>query len=161
MLSSAQPPRGYEWSNPSIRFEASKFPEFDKNQRHTKSWTYQKIDIHEDAFHGGQGDDNDNDDDDDNDNAHAERLEDPALEKYASTIRDYLRTELSATMQKNESTDGVSTWECRRIAVVQKILDHPKSVAAIQGTLRMSGLFEKRRQTPGGDDGEGSSDSAR
>lgn len=149
MLSSARPPRGYEWSNPSIRFEASKFPEFDKNQRQTEYWTYQKVDICEDAFHGGHDDDDD------------DAFEDPALEKYSSTIRDHLSTELSATMQKIESKKGMSTWEGKRIAVVQKILDHPNSVAAIQGTLRMSGLFEKRRRNSGGDNNEGSPNSAR
>ncbi len=126
LLSSAKPPRGYEWSNPSISFDADKFPEFDTNQ---DSWTYRKINICEDAFH------------DDND----EGFEDPALEEYARAIRDNLRTELSARMQEDESQNPMSSWEAERIAIVQKILDQPNSVAAIQGTLRMSGLFEIRR----------------
>ena len=128
LLSSADPPEGYEWSNPTISFDASNFPEFDTNQ---DSWTYRKIDICEDAFH---------DDNDEND----EGFEDLALEEYARTIRDNLRTELSARMQKDESENRMSSWEAERIAIVQKILDKPNSVAAIQGTLRMSGLFEKR-----------------
>jgi hypothetical protein len=149
VVSAEQPPRGYEWSDPVINFEASKFPEFDSNQR--QSWTYQKIDIREDAFHDSHS----------NTDLPSEILEDPDLEKYARNIRNHLRTELSATMQKNRSKKEMSSWEVKRNEIIQKVLDRPNSVAAIQGTLRMSGLFEKRKSNFAGDDDVVSPDSAR
>ena len=138
LLSSAQPPQGYEWSKPSITFEAKNFPEFDGTM---DSWTYQKIDICENAFH---------DDQSSADATSAEGgFEDSELEHYANTVRDHLRTELSSTIPENEN--GLASWEAKRIAIVQKILNEPKSVAAIQGTLRMSGLFERRPKGSGED----------
>ena len=132
LLSSDQPPRGYEWSNPSITFEAKNFPEFDATM---DSWIYRKIDICEDAFRDGQGNG---------------EFQDVELENYASMIRDHLRTELSPALSKNE--EKLTSWEAKTVAVVQRILDEPKSVAAIQGTLRMSGLFERRLEGSGEDD---------
>ncbi len=137
LLSSSEPPRGYEWSNPTICFDANKFPEYDTNQKDMEPWTYQKIDICENAFHDPH-----------------EGFEDPSLEEYARTIRDHLQTEFSTRLQKNESENYMSSWETERIAVVQKILDQPNSVAAIQGTLRMSGLFEKQRERTEGENGD-------
>ncbi len=138
LLSSARPPRGYEWSNPSITFEAKNFPEFDDAM---DSWTYQKIDICENAFRDGQGN---------GESSLEGEFQDVELEHYASTIRDHLRTQLSVALPKNEKK--MTSWEAKTVSVVQRILDQPKSVAAIQGTLRMSGLFERHSKGSGKDD---------
>jgi len=144
LLSSSKPPRGYEWSNPSICFDASKFPEFDTNQEEMESWAYRKIDICENAFHNGQ----------DNEDSVAEGFEDSSLEEFARKIRDHLQTEFSDRLRKDKSENRMNSWEAERVAIVQKILDQPNSVAAIQGTLRMSGLFEKGREMTESRDGD-------
>jgi hypothetical protein len=126
MLSTQTPPPGYKWSEQPISFEASNFPEFPKNG--PKSWTYQKIDIHEDAFHGPD----------------AVEFEDSELEEYARTIRSSLRTKLSQTRNDRENENS---WESSRVSVVQNVLDNANSLSAIQGTLRMSGLFARRSKT--------------
>ena len=147
MLSSAQetPPPGYRWSEPppsSIRepssieepatttFEARYFPEFPKNAH--QSWAYRKIDICENAFS----------------NPDAPELNDPELEEYAKKIRNDLKTELSRRMEDEE---GMTSWESSRTSLVKQIVDNVNSVAAIQGTLRMSGLFAPRESFAGGD----------
>lgn len=118
------PPRGYKWSEPPISFEASNFPEFPKNGQ--KSWTYKKIDIREDAFNGPD----------------ATEYKDPELEEYANKIRNDLRTKLSEEMNDRED---LNSWESSRISVVKDVVDNAHSLAAIQGTLRMSGLFARRK----------------
>jgi len=122
MLSTQQPPRGYQWFEPSITFEASHFPEFPKTAQE-KSWTYRKIDICEDAFNGPS--------------STAAELKDPKLEEYANNIRIELRKQL-AEMMKNKNLDS---WEATRLSVVKDIVENTNSLAAIQGTLRMSGIF--------------------
>ena len=76
-----------------------------------EDWSYDKIDIRADAFAG----------------------EDAALEAFAGEIRDGLRTELAARA-------GSDAWEESTLSVVRSVLDKPNSLAAIQGTLRMSGV---------------------
>ena len=78
-------------------------------------WSYDKIDIRGDAFAG----------------------EDPELEAFAGEIRDGLRAELAART-------GRDAWEQSTLSVVRSVLDKPNSLAAIQGTLRMSGAFAQK-----------------
>jgi len=118
-------PLGYKWSEPSSSIEASNFPEFPKDGL-TKSWTYNKIDIREDAFNGPD----------------ATEFHDPELEEYAKKVRNELRTKLSQ-MLNNER--DLNSWDASTISVVQKIVDNTNSIAAIQGTLRMSGLFARTK----------------
>ena len=80
-----------------------------------EDWSYDKIDISADAFAG----------------------EDPELEAFAGEIRDGLRAELAARA-------GRDAWEESTLAVVRSVLDKPNSLAAIQGTLRMSGAFAQK-----------------
>lgn len=117
-------PSGYKISEPKIAFEARNFPEFPEN-RQESSWTYEKIDIREDAF---------NDPD-------AAELIDPELENHAKKIRDELNIKLIEQMKERENLDS---FALSTISVVKSIVDKPNSVAAIQGTLRMSGLFARR-----------------
>lgn len=146
------PPAGYEWSIPSasdgnsrrISFDARNFPEFPQSQQ--QSWTFDKIDIREDAFN----------------RPGAEELVDPELEEYARKIRDGLRPLLSEQM-RNDADDSVGSWEATRAAVVSSVLEKPHCLAAIQGTLRMSGLFSRRTTAPNSryiDLGEGVPDPA-
>lgn len=116
MLEQGQPPRGYQWSDPRISFEAKNFPQFPSDE---KSWAYEKIDICKDAF---------NDPD----------LKDPQLEEYANQIRNTLKKHLSEQMKSNNKN---SSWESIRTSLLKHILDQANSVAAIHGTLRMSGVF--------------------
>jgi len=122
-----KPPVGYKWSEPPvlaqepprIRFEASSFPEFPKNGQ--EPWSFDKIDICEDAFNG--------------------QLKDPELEEYASKIRKGLRSKLSEQMNGGKS---LNSWETDTVSEVKTVLDKPNSLAAIQGALRMSGLFARK-----------------
>ena len=116
VLSGGKLPRGYQWSEPAVTFCASNYPEFPKGE---PPWSYSKIDICEDAFQGPDALD----------------VSDAALAEYANEIRDGLRARLSEQI----SVDG-SSWEATTAATVQRILARPNSRAAIQGTLRMSGL---------------------
>lgn len=122
LSSQTNSPAGYDFSQPTITYDARNFPEFPN--RKEESWTYTKIDIKEDAFQG------------------SDELKDPELEEYASKIRDELRAVLSKKMQAGD----LSPWQRSTSAVVKQIVDHPNSVAAIQGSLRMSGLFEKKEE---------------
>ena len=79
-----------------------------------EDWSYDKIDIRADAFAG----------------------EDPELEAFAGEIRDGLRAELAAR--------AGSSWEQSTLSVVRSVLEKPNSLAAIQGTLRMSGAFAQK-----------------
>ena len=119
------PPLGYKWSEPRIRFEASGYPEFPQSKNGPGSWTYDKIDICEDAFNGPG----------------AASVSDPELEQYARKLREEMRTKLSEDM--NDESDNL--WEYTRASVVKRVLDNPNSVSAIQGTLRMSGVFARRK----------------
>eukprot|EP00592_Proboscia_alata_P017019 CAMPEP_0194398274 /NCGR_PEP_ID=MMETSP0174-20130528/126012_1 /TAXON_ID=216777 /ORGANISM="Proboscia alata, Strain PI-D3" /LENGTH=397 /DNA_ID=CAMNT_0039194551 /DNA_START=281 /DNA_END=1473 /DNA_ORIENTATION=+ len=132
ILSTNEPPPGYKWSehaplsrqSPRISFEASNFPEFPKGQ---KSWTFRKIDIRQDAFEDAT-------------------FKDSELEGYARNIRESLRTNLSA-MNENRNSNS---WESSRLDVIHNVCDSANSVAAIQGTLRMSGLFAHTPSDPPG-----------
>jgi len=123
VLSSQAPaPRGYQYSIPPIRFEANNYPEFPIG---AEPWAYDKIDLSEDAF-SGPG---------------AAELNDPELEEFAGRIRQGLRARLS------EQLDGqgdMSSWDASTKAVVRDVLDRASSLAAIQGTLRMSGIFARK-----------------
>ena len=130
-----RPPLGYKWSEPRVqelvpareplrvRLEASSFPEFPRNGQ--ESWTYDKIDIREDAFNGPD----------------ATLFHDPELEEYANQIREGLRKRLSEQVDFGTS---MSSWEASRLSVVKGVVDNANSLAAIQGTLRMSGLFARK-----------------
>jgi hypothetical protein len=120
MLSFAIPPAGYKFREPPLTFEACNFPEFSKDQEQSSSWTYGKIDIQEDAFAG--------------------EFKDPELEDYANQIQTELKNELTERMKDSTLTP----WESSCISVVKRVLDDRNSAAAIQGTLRMSGLFEPK-----------------
>lgn len=122
----ATPPLGYEWLTPKITFDARNFPEFPKNSQ--QSWAYGKIDIRKDAFN----------------NPDATEFQDQELEEYASKIRDELKTMLSKKII--EEGENLSTWDYSTISVVKNIVDKDNSLAAIQGTLRMSGVFAHKEQ---------------
>ena len=80
-----------------------------------EDWTYDKIDICADAFAG----------------------QDPELEAFAGKIRDGLIEHLAARA-------GSDAWEESTLEVVRSVLEKPNALAAIQGTLRMSGLFARK-----------------
>jgi hypothetical protein len=145
MLSTQErPPLGYEWSPvstgpgpapedpPRVRFEAINYPEFPADGQ--PSWAYDKIDIREDALNG----------------AEAAQFRDPELEAFARNIREGLRTKLAA--QRSDGT-SMGSWEASTLDVVSKMVDKANSVAAIQGSLRMSGLFARKAFAAG--DGSG------
>lgn len=130
MLSSSQPPAGYEWSTPKITIEASDFPEFPKKEPDFESWTYRKIDICDDAFNGLE--------------AAESYLKDSELEEYAKKVRNKLRAELKVLQQpkdERENDDPLHSWDSNRLSIVKNVVDNANSLAAIQGTFRMSGLF--------------------
>ena len=81
-----------------------------------EDWSYDKIDIRGNAFAG----------------------EDAELEAFAGDIRDGLRAELAAR------AGSADAWEQSTLSVVRSVLDKPNSLAAIQGTLRMSGAFAQK-----------------
>ncbi|CAN0123398.1 unnamed protein product, partial [Heterosigma akashiwo] len=136
MLSSVErPPFGYEWSrrtkrlsdpmpateNSRIIFEAANFPEYASDGQ--TSWTYTKIDVVGDAFNQDSG------------------LSDPELEDYAKQILGNIRAELS---KKISDGDNLNCWESSRLSIVKNVAESDGCVAALQGTLRMSGLFASR-----------------
>lgn len=106
VLSSQEAPPGY--AKAGLSFDASNFPEFGADE----SWSYDKIDICEDAFAYG----------------------DHEIEAFAGEVRNGLRAQLAARSRDNE-------WDQSTLSVVRSVLDKPSSLAAIQGTLRMSGIF--------------------
>ncbi|CAB9506401.1 expressed unknown protein [Seminavis robusta] len=123
MLSSAQqPPRGYQWSEPT--FDASNYPEFPTTTKGQESWTYRKIDIQENAFH----------------DPNAPEVQDPELSAYATKIWNGLTTKLAKQLEDEEG----DSWEKSRNLVVQSVLEKDNCLAAIHGTLRMSGLFSHK-----------------
>lgn len=134
LSSQERPPLGYTWSEPRIRFEARNYPEFPKSGQ--ESWAYDKIDIREDAFNGPD----------------ATNLKDPELEEYARKIRQCLRRKLSEQIDDGKNEDS---WEASALSVVKNIVDSAKSVAAIQGTLRMSGIFAQKQKDATGDGSPG------
>ena len=113
VLSSAEPPAGYEISEPRKRFEASNYPEFPAGE---ESWSYSKVDLRADALNG----------------------EDPELEAFAEEVR----RELILQLAQNEESDP---WQASTRSLVRSILQQPNSRAAIQGSLRMSGIFARIR----------------
>ena len=127
MLSSAKPPQGYKLSVPKHCFDARSFPEFPNECE--DPWIYDKIEICEDAFNGPDV---------------AAELRDPELEEFANTIRDKLTKKISGQMNMSEKNGESKSWESSRYSVVKNVLEKDNSVAAIQGTLRMSGLFANR-----------------
>ena len=79
-------------------------------------WSYDKVDIRGDAFAD----------------------QDAELEAFAGEIRDGLRVELAAR------AGSAIAWEESTLSVVRSVLDKPNALAAIQGTLRMSGVFSRK-----------------
>lgn len=127
MLSTSKPPIGYQLSKPRITFDANNYPEFPKDCNNNQiSWTYDKIDMCKDAFNGPNV---------------ASELKDLQLEEYAKNIRDELSKALSEKMIDDDITS--STWDSNLYSTIKNVVDNDNSVAAIQGTLRMSGLFEQ------------------
>ena len=127
ILSKSNPPMGYAWSDDdddglSTTFRASGYPEYNAESCNNEDWTYRKIDI-DDAFSSNDAD-----------------LRDLELEEYAATIRNALRERIME--QRGKSV--LSSWEAARFSVIQNVLDRKNSIAAIQGSLRMSGLFSER-----------------
>ena len=118
-------PAGYEWSeNPPITIEASIFPTF----RAAESWTYQKIHLREDALSSSLD------------------YDQPQLHAYAQQIRDTLSQQLLRS-----DNDNKSEWDATLHTILRHVLDAPNSVTAIQGSLRMSGVFHdgrRRRRRP-------------
>ena len=53
-------------------------------------------------------------------------------------------------MQDGGKTDA---WEAKRLSVVRSIVEKANSVAAIQGTLRMSGIFARKSKDAGAEEG--------
>eukprot|EP00622_Pseudochattonella_farcimen_P008224 FR744415.1.p1 GENE.FR744415.1~~FR744415.1.p1 ORF type:complete len:379 (+),score=83.94 FR744415.1:137-1138(+) len=113
------PPLGYKRSEPPVRFAAENFPTFPRGEGQ-KSWTYDKIDICESAFSGG--------------------YEDPELEECAKKVRAGVKATLAAQVPADR-------WEAERLSIVRNVIDSANSVAAIQGALRMSGLFARKGKT--------------
>jgi len=122
VISDANVPNGYELSKPHITFDACWYPEYPKNRKE-ESWKYKKIDIKDDAFTNNI-------------------FEDDELKAYSTKVRDALRSEMIQRIGK----DDLTSWELSTASIVKKILDNPNSVASIQGSFRMSGLFEKKDQ---------------
>lgn len=128
--SSAQPPFGYQWTIPKTTMGASDFPEFSKHQEQgMESWSYRKIDICQDAFNGPD--------------AVESELVEPRLEEYANQIRNELKIELEMLQETEygKEKDHRDSWESTRLTVIKNVVDNANSLAAIQGTFRMSGLF--------------------
>ncbi|KAL3922456.1 MAG: hypothetical protein SGILL_002197 [Bacillariaceae sp.] len=123
ILDTASIPFGYEWKTPVVTFEAKNFPEFPA-QDGILSWQYRKIDICKDVFE---------------DTSRVELI-DPVLHNYAETIRGALETHLSKVNDGDSAADN--SWEKIRQSVTLNVVKDERSTAAIQGTLRMSGLFE-------------------
>ena len=121
------PPLGYKFSEPRIRFDASNYPEWDGEE----TWSYDKIELREDAFNGP---------------GVAAALVDTELEEYAGKICEGLRATLSERISAAKTS-----WEADTLAVVKSIVDGANSRAGLQGTLRMSGLFQPRDGAGGGD----------
>lgn len=120
MLSTSKPPVGYEFRDPPVLFDAAHFPEFPKG---SEPWTYRKIDILQDAF--------------------ATDFKDPELEMYAQKVCNELKDTISTRIDSTES----QSWDDNCLSTVQKSINRDNSVAAIQGSLRMSGLFEFKDET--------------
>lgn len=125
-----QPPFGYRRKssdgNSCTTFAASNYPEFrtQKDGNQHCDWTYDKIDIRADAFTGPDV---------------PPALQDAALAEHAKKIRNALQKHFSSVEKEN-----LSSWDSSVVAVMKNILADDNSVAAIHGTLRMSGLFEHR-----------------
>ena len=131
ILSSQEAPRGY--AKTGLSFAASTCVEINQCVRSASpnlistqasnfpefdadvDWTYDKIDIRADAFAG----------------------DDLELEAFAGEIRDGLIEHLAARA-------GTDAWEQSTLSVVRRVLDKPNALAAIQGTLRMSGVFSRK-----------------
>ena len=115
--SSSAPPRGYERSG--VSFDARNFPQF----RSAEPRSYDKIDVRADAFDG----------------------EDPELREFARWIRRGLRARFAEEEEEAAGSRDESEWDASLRRTVKRVLDEDSSVAAIQGSLRMSGLFARDR----------------
>ena len=124
-------PTGYEYSDPPITFHAKDYPEFPSSRGEEESWIYSKIDMCRDAFKGSS------------------ELEDSELEQYALKMKDELRIALSK--QAQDGGDSMSSFQLSTNSIIlDRISTNPNSVtSAIQGTLRMSGLFAKNQDSQG------------
>lgn len=130
---------GYKLTEPRTTFDARNFPEFPaSNKREVeKSWTYTKIDICDDALESAVGE-----------------FYDAELREYACNIHEQLKVELSERLQKK---DELSSWDYSVLSAVKSIVDKYNSISAIQGSLRMSGLFSHKEGGEGEVNEDGSS----
>ncbi len=126
--SRTSPPTGYTRAEPNVSIDASCFPEFPKG---SESWSYDKIHMMEDAFCQQIED---------------SEFQDEELEEYSKLVRDQLKKQVS---EQRASSSSLSTWESIRLNLIHYIMENPNCPAAIQGTLRMSGLFQPKKEGNG------------
>ncbi|EJK50126.1 hypothetical protein THAOC_30937 [Thalassiosira oceanica] len=113
--SKSNPPKGYQTSEGKATFHARDFPWSDGG------WSYSKIDIQDRVFaRVGLGD--------------------PDLEKVASILRDHLLVHFADFLRD----ENLSHWDSSTARTVMSTLDKKSSISAIQGSLRMSGLFASK-----------------
>ena len=115
--SNSDPPRGYQISEGEATFRARDFPWSDGG------WSYTKIDIQDRAF------------------ARA-GLDDPDLENVASILRDHLLVHFADSLRDGNLSD----WDSSTVRTVISTLNKTSSISAIQGSLRMSGLFASKSE---------------
>ena len=131
------PPTGTRGESASMRY-------FEFPQSQQQSWTFDRSTFGKDAHR-----------------PRAEELGDPELEEYARKIRDGLRPLLSERCATTRTTAWGRGRPLSRGG--EFVLEKPHCLAAIQGTLRMSGLFSRRTTAPNSryiDLGEGAPDPA-
>ncbi len=136
--SMSSPPIGYERAEPNVSIDASCFPEFPKDLLESGGgggcWSYDKIHMMANAF------------------SQPTRTEDSAefqdveLEEYSKQVREQLMKQIS---EQQKSSSSLSTWESIRLNVIQNVMKNSNCPAAVQGTLRMSGLFQPREGDKG------------
>lgn len=113
-------PQGYKVVEPILTFDAKNFPEFPESCKES-SWKYTKIEVQVDAFQYNPS------------------LKDEELENYAKSIQQELLHNLSQQIEENKNDDS---FYSQTISIIQSFIHKSNCVAAIQGSLRMSGLFE-------------------
>ena len=113
--SNSNPPEGYKTSDGKATFQARDFPWSDGG------WSYSKIDIQDRAF-ARVG------------------LDDPDLEEVASILRDHLLVHFADYLRD----ENMSHWDSSTARTVESTLDKTNSISAIQGSLRMSGIFASK-----------------
>lgn len=127
--SSDRPPMGYQYRD--LYFDARNFPEFPQHAE--SSWTYQKIDLCSHAF-GNQDE--------------ASDFYDAQLTALAQDIQGALQRHVATVMPTTTTTESSpSLWESSCRALLEQVVQQDNCAAAIQGTLRMSGLFARKHDS--------------